>query len=352
MYLIKIKIPLLIVLILTVTTVFSQEKKAYKVNTIAFYNLENLFDTENDPLTYDDDRTPDGKDHWTEEIYQDKLKNMAKVMAEIGAEVSGNPPSIIGVCETENRKVLEDLVNQETLVEQDYGIIQFDSPDRRGIDVALLYMKKLFTPTHYKAKELLIYDDNDKSKRVFTRDQLVVSGVLDGEKIHLIVNHWPSRSGGEKRSRSKRIKAAKLNRQIIDSIFSDDPYAKIITMGDLNDDPSNTSVKDHLNAKRKTSELGIKELYNPMEDLAKQGYGSLAYRDSWNLFDQIIISTELTKKDFSSYRFYQAGIYNKTYLVNAHGRYKGYPYRSFASGSYTGGYSDHFPVYIYLVKEK
>ena len=352
MYLTKIKISLLIVLIFTITTVFSQEKKAYKVNTVAFYNLENLFDTENDPLTYDDDRTPDGKDHWTEEIYQDKLKNMAKVMAEIGAEVSGSAPTIIGVCETENRKVLEDLVNQETLVEQDYGIIQFDSPDRRGIDVALLYKKKLFTPTHYKAKELLIYDDNDKSKRVFTRDQLVVSGVLDGEKIHLIVNHWPSRSGGEKRSRSKRIKAAKLNRQIIDSIFSDDPYAKIITMGDLNDDPSNTSVKDHLNAKRKTSELGIKELYNPMEDLAKQGYGSLAYRDSWNLFDQIIISTELTKKDFSSYRFYQAGIYNKTYLVNAHGRYKGYPYRSFASGSYTGGYSDHFPVYIYLVKEK
>ena len=348
----KIKTSLLIVLILTITTVFSQEKKAYKVNTVAFYNLENLFDTENDPLTYDDDRTPDGKDHWTEEIYQDKLKNMAKVMAEIGAEVSGSAPTIIGVCETENRKVLEDLVNQETLVEQDYGIIQFDSPDRRGIDVALLYKKKLFTPSHYKAKELLIYDDNDKSKRVFTRDQLVVSGMLDGEKIHLIVNHWPSRSGGEKRSRSKRIKAAKLNRQIIDSIFSDDPYAKIITMGDFNDDPTNPSVKDHLNAKRKANNLDIKELYNPMEDLAKQGYGSLAYRDSWNLFDQIIISTELTKKDFSSYRFYQAGIYNKTYLVNAHGRYKGYPYRSFASGSYTGGYSDHFPVYIYLVKEK
>lgn len=352
MHLMKIKTSLLIVLILTITTVFSQEKKAYKVNTVAFYNLENLFDTENDPLTYDDDRTPDGKDHWTEEIYQDKLKNMAKVMAEIGAEVSGSAPTIIGVCETENRKVLEDLVNQETLVEQDYGIIQFDSPDRRGIDVALLYKKKLFTPTHYKAKELLIYDDNDKSKRVFTRDQLVVSGMLDGEKIHLIVNHWPSRSGGEKRSRSKRIKAAKLNRQIIDSIFSDDPYAKIITMGDFNDDPANPSVKDHLNAKRKANNLDIKELYNPMEDLAKQGYGSLAYRDSWNLFDQIIISTELTKKDFSSYRFYQAGIYNKTYLVNAHGRYKGYPYRSFASGSYTGGYSDHFPVYIYLVKEK
>ena len=348
----KVKISLLIVLFISFTPIFSQEKKAYKVNTIAFYNLENLFDTENDPLTYDDDRTPDGKDHWTEEIYQDKLKNMAKVMAEIGANVSGNTPTIIGVCETENRKVLEDLVNQETLVEKDYGIIQFDSPDRRGIDVALLYKKKLFTPTHYKAKELLIYDDNDKSKRVFTRDQLVVSGMLDGEKIHLIVNHWPSRSGGEKRSRSKRIKAAKLNRQIIDSIFSDEPYAKIITMGDFNDDPTSPSVKDHLNAQRESNGMQMRELFNPMEDLAKQGYGSLAYRDSWNLFDQIIISTELTKKDFSSYRFYQAGIYNKTYLVNAHGRYKGYPYRSFASGSYTGGYSDHFPVYIYLVKEK
>jgi len=348
----KVKISLLIVLFISFTPIFSQEKKAYKVNTIAFYNLENLFDTENDPLTYDDDRTPDGKDHWTEEIYQDKLKNMAKVMAEIGADVSGNTPTIIGVCETENRKVLEDLVNQETLVEQDYGIIQFDSPDRRGIDVALLYKKKLFTPTHYKAKELLIYDDNDKSKRVFTRDQLVVGGMLDGEKIHLIVNHWPSRSGGEKRSRSKRIKAAKLNRQIIDSIFSDEPYAKIITMGDFNDDPTSPSVKDHLNAQRESNGMQMRELFNPMEDLAKQGYGSLAYRDSWNLFDQIIISTELTKKDFSSYRFYKAGIYNKTYLVNAHGRYKGYPYRSFASGSYTGGYSDHFPVYIYLVKEK
>ena len=348
----KVKISLLIVLFISFTPIFSQEKKAYKVNTIAFYNLENLFDTENDPLTYDDDRTPDGKDHWTEEIYQDKLKNMAKVMAEIGADVSGNTPTIIGVCETENRKVLEDLVNQETLVEQDYGIIQFDSPDRRGIDVALLYKKKLFTPTHYKAKELLIYDDNDKSKRVFTRDQLVVSGMLDGEKIHLIVNHWPSRSGGEKRSRSKRIKAAKLNRQIIDSIFSDEPYAKIITMGDFNDDPTSPSVKDYLNAQRESNGMQMRELFNPMEDLAKQGYGSLAYRDSWNLFDQIIISTELTKKDFSSYRFYKAGIYNKTYLVNAHGRYKGYPYRSFASGSYTGGYSDHFPVYIYLVKEK
>ncbi len=348
----KLKVQFFITIFLTFSLLFSQEKKEYKVNTIAFYNLENLFDTENDPLTFDDDRTPDGKDHWTKEIYQAKLKNMAKVIAEIGAKVSGTTPAIIGVCEIENRKVLEDLVNQEPLLKKDYGIIQFDSPDRRGIDVALLYKKKLFTPTNYKAHELIIYDNNDPTKRIFTRDQLLVSGMLDGEKIHFIVNHWPSRSGGEERSRPKRIKAAKLNKQIIDSLFTEDPYAKIITMGDLNDDPSSPSVKDYLKAQRKSKGLKMKELYNPMEDMARQGLGSLAYRDNWNLFDQMIISTELTKKDFTSYRFYKAGIYNETYLVNAHGRYKGYPYRSFVGGGFTGGYSDHFPVYLYLIKEK
>ena len=322
------------------------------VNTIAFYNVENLFDTENDPITFDDDRTPDGKDHWTEEIYQSKLKNMAKVIAEIGKNVSGTAPAIVGVCETENRKVLDDLVNQDALINEDYGIIQFDSPDRRGIDVALLYRKNIFTPTNYTKHELLIYDNNDVTKRIFTRDQLVVSGLLDGDKIHLIVNHWPSRSGGEARSRHKRLKAAELNKHIIDSLFSIDPYSKIITMGDLNDDPTSPSVKKVLNTKADKDEVGLKELYNPMEEMYKQGLGSLAWRDGWNLFDQMIISAAFLDKDYSSYRFYQAGIYNKSYLANPRGRYKGYPYRSFANGSYTGGYSDHFPVYIYLIKEK
>ncbi len=338
--------------IISLSRVYSQQDKAYKVNTIAFYNLENLFDFEDDPITFDDDRTPDGKDHWTEEIYNAKLKNMAKVISEIGLDVTGTAPSIIGVCEIENRKVLEDLVNQETLLKIDYGIIQFDSPDRRGIDVALLYKKKLFIPTNYKAYELIIYDDNEVTKRIFTRDQLLVSGMFDGEKIHFIVNHWPSRRGGEARSRPKRIKAAKLNRRIIDSLFSEDPYAKIITMGDFNDDPTNSSIKEHLKAKRIKEDLVLKELYNPMEDMYRKGMGTLAYRDNWNLFDQMIVSTELINKDYSSYRFYKAGIYNKLYLTNTRGRYKGYPYRSFVGGGYTGGYSDHFPVYLFLIKEK
>ena len=330
---------------------YSQETKRYKINTIAFYNLENLFDFEDDPITFDDDRTPNGKDKWTEEIYNAKLKNMAKVISEIGSDVTGTSPTIIGVCETENRKVLEDLLNQEPLLKKDYGIIQFDSPDRRGIDVGLLYQKKLFIPTHYKAHELLIYNDHDLSKRIYTRDQLLVSGMLDGEKIHIIVNHWPSRSGGEARSRPKRIKAAKLNKRIIDSLFSNNPYAKIITMGDLNDDPTSSSVKDILKTKSHRDELRMKELYNPMESMYKKGLGTLAWRDGWNLFDQTIVSSELLKKDYSSYRFYHAGIYNKTYLANSKGQYKGYPYRSFTNGAFTGGYSDHFPVFIYLIKE-
>ncbi len=336
---------------LSVFTLFSQETKTYKVITVAFYNLENLFDTENDPITFDDDRTPDGKDHWTEEIYTAKLKNMAKVISEIGEDVTGTSPILMGVCEIENRGVLEDLINQEPLMTKNYGIIHFDSPDRRGIDVALLYQKKVFTPSQYNNYELKIYDDNDASKRVFTRDQLLVSGYLDGEKIHIIINHWPSRRGGEARSRHKRIKAARLNRRLVDSVFSEDPYAKIIIMGDLNDDPTSPSVKDVLKTRNQKNDLELMQLYNPMEQMHKKGLGTLAWRDAWNLFDQMIISTELTKKDYFSYRFYKAGIFNKPYLANLRGKYKGYPYRSFADGAFTGGYSDHFPVYIYLIKE-
>ena len=330
---------------------FAQSEKQYKVNTVAFYNVENLFDYEDDPLTFDDDRTPEGKDHWTQEIYEAKLANMAKVIAEIGADVTGTSPALIGLCEVENLRVLEDLVNQEPLVNKDYGIVHFDSPDRRGIDVALLYQKKIFTPTNYQTYELEIYDDEDRSKRIYTRDQLLVSGMLDGEKISVIVNHWPSRSGGEERSRPKRLKAAELNNYIMDSLFSEDPYSKIISMGDFNDDPVSPSIKNILKTKGEREEMKLKEFYNPMEDMYKKGMGTLAYRDAWNLFDQIILSTELTKKDYSSYRYYKAGIFNKNYLSTPRGQYKGYPFRSFVNG-YTGGYSDHFPVFVYLIKEK
>lgn len=337
--------------ILFISTCIGQNEKKYKIITLAFYNVENLFDYEDDPLTFDEEWTPDGKNHWTKELYEAKVTNMAKVISEIGEDVTGTSPTIIGLCELENRRVLEDLVNDPLLISKNYGIVHFDSPDRRGIDVGLLYQKKLFTPTNYKSHELYIYQDNDRSKRLYTRDQLLVSGMLDGEKIHVIVNHWPSRYGGEERSRPKRIKAAELNKQIIDSLFSEDPYAKIITMGDLNDDPTSQSIKIILKTKKERENVKLKELYNPMENMHKKGMGTLGYRDAWNLFDQIIISAEFLKKDYSSYRFFKAGIFNKSYLQTPRGQYKGYPFRSFVNG-FTGGYSDHFPVYIYLIKEK
>lgn len=341
----------IVVLIMISSLIQAQEEKTYKAVTVSFYNLENLFDTLNDPITFDDDRTPDGKDHWTEEIYEAKLKNMAQVISEIGADLTKTSPVILGVAEIENRKVLEDLVNQPALKDKNYGIIHYDSPDRRGIDVALLYQKSNFKIINSSVHELLIYDLDDRDKRVYTRDQLLVSGLLDGDKIHFIVNHWPSRSGGEARSRSKREAAAALNKKIIDSIQVEEPYAKIITMGDLNDDPVNSSVKEVLGAQGERDSVKKFGLYNPMESMFKKGLGTLAYRDSWNLFDQIIMTQSLLKDDYSSFRYYQAGIYNKHYLSNPRGQYKGYPYRSFANGGFTGGYSDHFPVYIYLIKE-
>jgi len=328
----------------------AQEKKKFKVQTIAFYNLENLFDTENDPNKFDEASPIMEMKANREEVYLKKVENMAKVISEIGYEVSKNAPVVIGVSEVENIKVLHDLVNHPYLVKKDYGIVHYDSPDARGIDVALLYQKAIFTPTTTSKHELKIYDDISR-KRVYTRDQLLVTGKFDGEIIHFIVNHWPSRSGGEARSRPKRVAAAKLNKSIIDSLQSIDPYAKIFTMGDLNDDPTNSSLKDVLKAKNNIDEVELKGIYNPMENMFKKGLGSNAYRDAWSLFDQILITQPLLERDFSSYRFYKAGIFNKHYLTNKRGRYKGYPLRSFADGGFTDGFSDHFPVYVYFIKE-
>ena len=324
-----------------------QEKKDYEIAGIAFYNVENLFDTENNPFTFDDDRTPEGKDAWTGEKYAEKLQNLARVISEIGTEVAGSPPMLIGICEIENRRVLEDLVNQEALKTWNYDIIHYDSPDRRGIDVALLYRKNLFKPIESQSRTLWLYEND---KRVYTRDQLVVSGNLLGEKIHLIVNHWPSRSGGEARSSFKREKAAALNRKIIDSIFQLEPYAKIITMGDFNDDPANRSIKKILGAEANRENVNFQGFYNPMAAMHRKGLGSLAYRDGWNLFDQIIISSELLQPNYETFKYYRAGIFNPNYLLTPTGQFKGYPFRSYGMTGYEAGYSDHFPVYLYLIR--
>lgn len=338
------------ILLLLVTHVWSQETKRFKIHTVAFYNLENLFDTINDPTKFDEASPIMELNTGRSEVYKKKVQNMARVIADIGAEGSGNSPAILGVAEVENQSVLVDVVNDPQLIQKNYGIIHYDSPDNRGIDVALLYQKSIFQPISNSSHTLYIYDDLTR-KRVYTRDQLLVSGNLEGDLIHIIVNHWPSRSGGEARSRSKRVGAAKLNKKIVDSLQIKDPYAKIIIMGDLNDDPINASLKEVLKSKADKENLDFKDLYNPYENFYKSGLGTNAYRDAWSLFDQIIISQPLLEKDYSSFRFYKAFIFNKNYLITKRGRWIGYPLRSFADGGFTGGFSDHFPVYIYLIKE-
>lgn len=323
-------------------------KKNYLIRTIAFYNLENLFDTRNDSLTFDDDRTAEGTDRWTADRLNRKLEHLARVLSEIGNKKGAHPPDLIGVCEVENREVLRALIGQPTLKPFSYGIIHFDSPDRRGIDVALLYRKDRFFPEDRNSIRLLLYEESGNRK--YTRDQLVVSGYLDTDLIYILINHWPSRGGGPVRSREHRKAAALLQRDLIDSILYRNPDAKIISMGDYNDNPVDPSLAilkgRNPGAFQNTNAI----LFNPLSKAFKRGLGTLAYRDRWNLFDQILFSQRWKNASGGGYRFWKAGIYQPNYLKTPSGRYEGYPLRTYAGGSYQGGYSDHFPVYAFLIR--
>ena len=334
----------------TVVGVFSQEtKKEYLVTGIGFYNLENLFDTLIDPdlnKILQEDFTPKGKKRWTSERYQEKLVNMSKVIADLGTETTPDGLAILGVSEVENKSVLEDLAKAESIKNRGYKVVHYDSPDKRGIDVGLLY-----NPTYFKVTSSKSFSLRTVDTTFYSRDQLLVIGLLNGEKIHVIVTHWPSRRGGEKRSKPRRAAAATLGRIIVDSLQANDPNAKIFYMGDLNDDPTDESVKKHLRSSGKEDNMQKGDLFNPWESYYKKGIGTLAYRDVWNLFDQILVSKPLLGKDYTSFKLYKSKIFSKAYLKNATGRYKGYPHRTYAAGSYTAGYSDHFPVYMFLIKE-
>jgi len=302
--------------------------------TIAFYNLENLFHPSDDPQKFDDDRTPDGADRWTFEKYQAKLANMAQALAEIGPKT----PSIIGLCELENRQVLQDLLSQESLSTIDYGIIHFESPDLRGVDVGLIYRKSQFSPHRSLSISVPLYDEK-KDRSLWTRDQLLVQGDLLGKPIYIIVNHWPSRSGGKQRSQSKRMSAAKVTKRVTDSLLRLDPQSQIIVMGDFNDNPDDPSLQKLVQS--------TSDFFNPMEKMFTSGMGSLAFRDQWFLFDQIILTQNFLNST-ANWRFLKAGIHKADYLITPEGRFKGYPMRSMQGSHFTGGYSDHFPVFITL----
>ncbi|MFO7789891.1 MAG: endonuclease/exonuclease/phosphatase family protein [Bacteroidales bacterium] len=339
-----ILVPFLVALI---ASVYAQEETQYKVTTIAFYNLENLFDTINDPDIYlNEEFTPEGEKNYDTEKYNTKLENLASVIEKVGTDLNKQPPVICGISEIENKSVVEDLVNETCLKQYDYGIVHYDSPDERGVDVGMIYRKAFFEVEHSASYPVKFEEDEDDK----TRDQLLVSGMLDGEKMHFIVVHYPSRRGGEQASRPKRQAAADVSRHIIDSLLDIDSNAKIMIMGDFNDNPDNVSIEENLEAKANKNKLKKGELYNPMAELYKDGVGSGAYRDKWYLFDMVIVSQGLLDPPENTYKFYKGFIYNKPYLRQSEGRFKGYPYRSFVGDTWMGGYSDHFPAYIYLIR--
>ncbi len=324
---------------------FAQEK--FNVACIAFYNLENLFDTLDSPDTDDKEFLPNGANLYTGEVYLDKLSHLARVLSELGTAYSPDGAVLIGVSEIENITVLEDLVKQPALAARGYKILHHDSKDARGVDVGLLYQPKYFSVLDTGFYSLQTNEPDDTVR--YSRDILIATGWLNGERVAVSVNHWPSRRGGEQNTAWLRNKAGKWNREILDSLATHQHITKSIVMGDLNDDPINDSVKKQLGTCRATDQMQANQMFNPFEEFYRKGLGTTAYNDSWSLFDQIILSHDLAL-DSNGYRYYKAFVYNPPYLTQKSGTFKGYPMRTYSNGTYIGGYSDHFPVYVLLVK--
>lgn len=315
-------------------------KKEENTLTVAFYNVENLFDTKDDPNTLDDDFTTDGKKRWGYKWYKKKIKRLSSVISQLGIHRSKFPPAIVGLVEVENAKVVADLVNSSSLRGHHYDYVHYDSPDERGIDVALMYHKQVFELIASEA--FPVYLENEEGERDYTRDILKVSGYLKGELIHILVNHWSSRREGATATEHKRITAAETARTIVSSISDKELNPKIIIMGDFNDDPTNKSVQEYL----------VKDdFFNPMEALLEKGIGTLTYNGNWNLFDQIIFSKNFLEKNKGTLYFERAEVFQKKWMRVFKGKLKDSPFRTYIGKWYQGGFSDHFPVYAFLKRK-
>ena len=315
------------------------KSKSENVYTVAFYNVENLFDVYNNPSTFDEDFLPNSERKWTEKRYQKKLRKLGYAISRVGKNHSGKVPSIVGLAEVENKGVLTDLIHSKHLKDNNYNFVHYDSPDERGIDVALLYDTTKFTVLNSKNYRIELQRDHGGID--YTRDILLVTGLLNGEKVHLIVNHWPSRRDGADETEHKRLKTSNKVIEIISEIKESENEAKIIIMGDFNDDPSSKSLKQLLENHN---------LFNPMETLLSFTRGSLNHKFNWNLFDQILFTTNFFELNEDSHTFSHANIFDDVFLKQFKGKYKGNPFRTYVGRRYKGGYSDHFPVYIHLKK--
>jgi hypothetical protein len=321
---------------------------------VAFYNQENLFDTIHDAGKNDFEYLPEGVNKWNSMRYLSKLKNMSKVISMFGErEITVNGvkkkvqvrPAIIGLSEVENIGVLRDLVAQPALQNRNLKIVHVEGPDKRGIDVAFLLDSTQFKlqSTNYVN---YVYENGDTVRK--TRGFLVVRGVLAGEDVAAIVNHWPSRGAGSE----FREMAGRQVRRVKDSLQALNPDIKLFIMGDLNDDPTNKSVTEALGAKHKVKDTGKQDLYNPWYDIIKKGQGTLLYDGKWNLFDQIMFTGNmLNDTDRSTLTYQRPEIFSREFMFQTEGKYKGAPLRTYSGGVWLNGYSDHLPTMIWLVKE-
>jgi len=298
---------------------------------IAFYNTENLFDIFDDTHTNDNDFLPGSKLKWTEDRYLQKLDHINEVIHGLNELQT---LALIGMSEVENNDVLIDLLKNDTL----FNFIQYNSSDKRGIDVCLIYNTAFFKPL----QSYLSYFDKNDNPELFLREVLVVKGILLKDTVHVLVNHWPSRREGEEKSERKRIAAAMLTQEIIDSIYASNSSSNIIVMGDFNDQPSDESMSVMLKVKSTKKNISS-DLVNPFKALQEEGQGTCKYKRDWYLFDQILMSNSLMDK--KGVRFVDAKIYNPEWLYYKRDTNSG-PYRTYLGDKYFGGYSDHFPVYV------
>lgn len=332
----------IILFILISLSLFSQ-KNDRKTVTAAFYNVENLFDTINDPAIDDDEFLPSSAKKWNTEKYNKKLENIAKVIKSINKK---ELPEIIGFAEIENRQVLEDLISISYLRNGNYQIVHQDSPDGRGIDVALIYKPAEFQYISHSIIPFTAAEEPDFK----LRDILYVQGILSKkDTVHVFINHWKSRSGGEKETEKYRVIQSQLLRSRVDELLASDKNAKILIMGDLNDEPRNVSIFEYLKANNNMADT--KNLFNLMLPLADEGNGTLTYRGKWNMLDNIIVSRSfLTNNKGFIVEKNRGNIFNPEFITFVNNKGEKSPNRTYGGNNYYGGYSDHYPVYVTFIK--
>ena len=343
----QIKKIVLLFLLIQAWTLFGQNPQVNKSGIrVMFYNVENLFYPEDDSLKMDDEFTKEGMRYWTFRRYYDKINNVAKTTIALG---EWEPPAVIGLCEIESIQCLEDLVKNSPLKKFGYEIVFEEGPDNRGIDVALLYRPDYFTFLSYKAHEVKFPEEGSRP----TRDILYVKGVVDVDTLHLFVNHWPSRYGGQLATLPKRNYAASVLRGQFDSIMNVVPDAKIIAMGDFNDHPDDESMEQILRAKKSISNMKKGDLYNMIwqHEFKK---GTHKYDHEWGILDQFVASPGLL--DSTAKLFTQpehAQIFDADFLLEQEKDGVGkIPNRTYIGFKYHGGYSDHLPIYVDIFTQR